>query len=104
MTGSLEAGEAAAAAAQKPGAERVTLDNMKARIKSEEYIHPADAAHMTIAVITLDNGYILVGKSAPADPTNFDAGLGQRFAYEDALRQMWPLEGYLLREKLYRAS
>ncbi len=67
----------------------------------EQYINPADAAHMTIAILTIENGYILVGKSAPADPANFDAAFGKQLAYEDALRQMWPLEGYLLRERLW---
>jgi hypothetical protein len=48
----------------------------------------------------LDNGFVLVGKSAPADPGNFNEELGRNFAKDDALRQMWPLEGYLLCEKL----
>lgn len=57
---------------------------------------------MTIAVVSLENGYILVGKSASADPDNFNAELGQKFAREDAMRQMWPLEGYALRERLHQ--
>ena len=35
-----------------------------------------------------------------ADAENFDKELGKKFAYEDALRQMWPLEAYLLRERM----
>lgn len=98
-TGSLEASDAAAAAVQKTD-NRVTLDSMKAKVASTEYIRPASARHMTIAVVSLSNGFQLIGKSAPADPANFDAALGEKFALEDAIRQMWPLEGYLLREKL----
>ena len=41
-----------------------------------------------------------MGKSAPADADNFDEALGEKFAREDAIRQMWVLEGYLLRERL----
>ncbi|ESY05256.1 hypothetical protein X752_25950 [Mesorhizobium sp. LNJC398B00] len=55
---------------------------------------------MTICVMTLTNGFTLVGKSAPADPANFNQALGEKFAREDCIRQMWPLEGYLLREEL----
>lgn len=100
-TPSLDQGEKQAAAVQKNGAPRVGLENMKERIVREQYINPADAAHMTIAILTIENGYILVGKSAPADPANFDAAFGKQLAYEDALRQMWPLEGYLLRERFW---
>jgi hypothetical protein len=46
------------------------------------------------------NGFAVVGKSAPADPSNYDEELGKRFAKEDCIRQLWQLEGYLLREKL----
>jgi hypothetical protein len=48
----------------------------------------------------MKNGFTLVGKSAPASPENFDREKGQRFAYEDAIKQLWPLEGYALRERL----
>lgn len=98
-TGSLEASDAAAAAVQKTD-NRVTLDSMKAKIATTEYLRPESAPHMTIAVLTTTNGFQLIGKSAPADPANYDAALGEKFSFEDALRQMWPLEGYLLREKL----
>jgi Phage protein (N4 Gp49/phage Sf6 gene 66) family len=55
---------------------------------------------LTSCVALTTNGVTLVGKSAPASPENFDAEYGERRAYEDALRQLWPLEGYLLREAL----
>ena len=83
---------------------RVDLDHLLARIVHEEIIHPAILPTMTICVLEIDNGFVLVGKSAPADPDNFDAALGAKFAKEDAIRQMWPLEAYLLREKLAYAK
>lgn len=79
---------------------RVTLASMRSKVKSEEYIHPIACPTMTIAAIEMQNGFVLVGKSAPADPNNFDKSLGKQFAMEDAMRQLWQLEGYLLREKL----
>jgi hypothetical protein len=79
---------------------RVSLDSMLAKIVTEEYLYPEAIPHMTICVLTVLNGYALVGKSAPADPQNFDAELGKRFAREDAVRQMWPLEAYALREHM----
>lgn len=97
---SLEQTDAASAAVQVTP-NRVTLESLKAKIVSEEYTNPPTVAHMTIAVLTTRNGFTLVGKSAPADPANFNPELGQRFAYEDALRQLWRLEGYLLCERLF---
>ena len=79
---------------------RVTLDSMVTRIVDIEYIHPESIPHMTIAVVSVNNGFVLVGKSTPADEQNFDEELGKKYAYEDALRQMWPLEAYLLRERM----
>jgi len=55
---------------------------------------------LTICVITLKNGFTLVGKSACASPENYDEHIGRQIAYEDARKQIWALEGYLLRSKL----
>ena len=96
---SLEAHDEAAENVQKT-ANRVTLESMNAKILGVEFINPTTIPHMTIAVVSLVNGFSLIGKSAPADPENYDRALGQKFAQEDAMRQMWLLEGYLLRERL----
>lgn len=55
---------------------------------------------LTICLLVTRNGFTLIGKNAPASPDNFDAELGRKLAYEDAVRQMWPLMGYALRERL----
>lgn len=105
---SLEQEDAKAAAVAV--APRVTLESMKAKIAAQ-YTFTADKALagcpimdecklLTICVLVLKNGFALIGKSAPASPANFNAELGAEIAYEDALRQIWPLEGYALREQL----
>jgi hypothetical protein len=96
---SLRTGDDQAKAVQKTE-NRVTLDSMLAKITHEEYIYPSTIKHMTICVLTVENGFALVGKSAPADPENMDHDLGRKFAKEDAIRQMWPLESYALRERM----
>lgn len=55
---------------------------------------------LSICILVLHNGFTVVGKSAPASPENFNAKLGHEFAYEDAIRQLWPLMGFALRDKL----
>lgn len=59
---------------------------------------------LTIVIVTLQNGFTVIGKSAPASAENFDAELGYKLAYEDAVRQVWPLMGYELRERLHRSE
>ena len=80
---------------------RVSLDSMLKKIKHVEYINVSILPHLTIAVVVMENGYAVVGKSAPADPENFDVEMGKKFAKEDAIRELWALEGYALREKLH---
>jgi hypothetical protein len=58
-------------------------------------------AILTICIIVLENGFTIIGKSAPAGADNFDADLGRKLAYDDAVKQVWPLMGYALRQKLH---
>jgi hypothetical protein len=90
--------QAAAAVQKTPN--RVSLDSIKAKIAEVEYHSPALCPHMTVAFVKLANGFIVIGESAPADPANFDADLGRQFAMENAIRKIWPLEGYALRERM----
>jgi hypothetical protein len=55
---------------------------------------------LSICILVLRNGYTVIGKSAPASVENFNADLGKQFAYEDAVRQCWPLFGFALRDQL----
>lgn len=91
---------------------RVSVKDLEANIVSENYFTAGQAARglnqphsealdlLTIYVGVTKNGFTIVGKSAPASPENFDEHKGQVFAKEDALRQLWPLMGYALRERL----
>lgn len=58
---------------------------------------------LSICILVMKNGFVVIGKSAPASPENFNAELGGKFAYEDAIRQLWPLMGFALRDKLSAA-
>ena len=89
--------DAAAAVATAP---RVTLEQMEADMASVEY-HVFHGI-LTLCIVKMKNGFYLVGESAPASPENFNAELGRKFAYENAVKQLWKLEGYALRERLAR--
>jgi hypothetical protein len=85
---------------------RVSLEDIEAEIACVHYVNAGDAVEdsgmdptsserrLTLAFLSLANGFCVVGKSAPMDPANFDTAKGQRFAYEDGVRQIWPLMAY----------
>lgn len=56
---------------------------------------------LSLCILVMKNGFTVVGKSAPASRENFDARLGAVFAYEDCIRQLWPLMGYALRDLIH---
>lgn len=79
---------------------RVPLNAIEEKIADVEYINPSSVPHFTLAIVRLKNGFVVTGESAPADPANFNEELGKKFARENAIRKIWPMEGYLLCEKL----
>lgn len=94
-------------------APRVTPADIDAAIVSEYYINAGDAtAHcanpddnesmslLTFCVLVLRNGFTVTGESACASPENFDAEIGRKIARQNAVQKIWPLEGYLLKERL----
>ena len=95
-TDTLKATEAESAA--NATAPRVTLEGMEAKIVATNYV--IHEGILTLCVLKMQNGFYVVGESAPASPDNFNAELGRKFAYENAIRQLWKLEGYSLRDRL----
>lgn len=78
---------------------RITPDDIKAKVKAEGYYVIPDTT-TTICSLTLENGFVVIGESSCAEPANFNEELGRKLAYARALEKVWPLEGYLLKEKL----
>src|SRR5688572_7498867 len=103
---------------------RVTLDELEASIKEERYVnlgHALDAEgrtldgtldtlyssaayRTTLCVLVLDNGIVVVGKSACIDDRLFDAQIGREIARRDAIAQVWPLLGMRLADKIFTAK
>lgn len=79
----------------------VTKILIESKIKNIEYLQKG--VH-TICYLTLENGFIVTGQSACADPKNYDQKIGEKIAYETAFREIWPLEGYLLRQSLFETD
>lgn len=49
-------------------------------------------------------GFTVTGRSACVDPANFDVEIGRKYCREDAIKQMWLLEGYLLQNQLHESG
>lgn len=95
-------------------APRVSLADIEAAISFRYDITGADAVRpddgvvitleplriLSICILVMRNGFTIIGKAAPASPENFNRELGIKLAYEDAVRQVWPLMGYSLRDRL----
>jgi hypothetical protein len=76
---------------------KLTVADIDKAIKNIHY-HHHDV--LTVCIVTLQNDYHVVGKSAPADRANFNKAYGQELALTDARRQIWALEGYVLRNTI----
>lgn len=82
-------------------APRVTEEHIDSLIEDVDYLYSGTT---TVCLITVRNGFRFIGTSTPADPTNYDKQVGERYAYENAFKQIWTHEGYLLREILFQAE
>lgn len=98
MEPTLSTEEAAAKRLQGPGV-TVTDDLIDSKIADVKYYNPEGT--LIIAVLTMLNGFTVVGHAACADPLKFDLEVGKRYAYNNARSQLWPLEGYLLKQSLW---
>ena len=102
-------------------AARVTPADIEENILNEYYFTAADGAIyanlgaiqpelialelnlLTFCVLVLRNGFTVTGESACASPENFDAEIGCKIARQNAEQKIWPLLGFLLKQKLSEA-
>lgn len=83
-------------------AERVTKEGIESRIVSTTFHRIGET--VTLAHVTLDNGYSVRGESACVNPENYNQQIGQRVAYDDAFKKLWPLFGFALAERNFQKS
>jgi hypothetical protein len=82
---------------------KVTIEQICGKIKDEVFMIMPDH-RTTLCQLTLENGYTVIGQSACVDIENFDASLGRHYAKQDAIDKVWPLEGYLLAERIHNGT
>jgi hypothetical protein len=76
----------------------VTEELLKSKIVGESYSRMG--LKTTVCVLTMANGFEVVGTSACIDPDNFNYELGKKYAFENAYNKLYELEGYLLQSQL----
>lgn len=77
-------------------APRITAAYMEERIAKREFWRWGPT--LTLCKLTLDNGYTSVGQSACVNEANYNQEIGERVAYDNAFKNLWPLFGFLLAE------
>ena len=84
-------------------APRLTPELIDKQILTEQYyVFPGTV--LTVCALTLQNGFNVVGESAPASPENFNEALGRKIAREKAREKIWALEGYVLKNRLAKET
>jgi hypothetical protein len=85
-------------------ARRITLDFIKSQIghfwfttgdrciaERSKILAHEPLTRLTLCFIVMKSGFIIIGKSAPLSAENFDPEKGRTFAWEDGIRQLWPM-------------
>lgn len=89
--------------ASAPTAPRLRPEDIDVAIIGETFT-VLPSGRVTICELTLRNGFTVRGESAVVSVENFNAEIGETVARENARSKVWELEGYLLRERLYRSN
>lgn len=84
-------------------APRLTPEHIDSRIESTVF-HVFHETSLTVCCMTLTNGFIVSGESACASPENYDKEIGQKIAFDNARDKIWMLEGYLLKQRLFKVE
>jgi hypothetical protein len=88
-------------------APRVSLASIHEKMKTIEYVEyeTRSGSILRWCVIELENGFSVTGRpSVSVSAENDDVEIGEKVAYDNALNEVWPLEGYLLKQKLHEQS
>jgi hypothetical protein len=80
------------------GAPRLSPEHIDKQIHSVEY--HVFSNKTTVCCMTLRNGFAVIGTAACVDPANFREQIGRDVSWTKAREQIWPLEGYLLQQRL----
>lgn len=79
---------------------KVTVEQIEGLINSAETLEHIFWGKELLVSYKLPSGFTVTGRAACVDPDNFNLDIGRDIARENALNQLWALEGYVLQLKL----
>lgn len=83
---------------------KVTKEDLEHLVARSDITYTNLAGTLTHCMVTLPCGFQVTGESACVDPANYNKKLGEEIALKKVINQLWPLEGYLLANDIYRAK
>lgn len=83
---------------------KVSKEDLEHLVARSDITYTNLAGTLTHCMVTLPCGFQVTGESACVDPANYNKELGEEIALKKVITQLWPLEGYLLANDLYRAK
>ena len=85
---------------------RVTQKLLDAEIDTNVPVqyHVFPGTPTTVCLVTLKNGFTVVGESTAVSLEKFDEAIGREVAFKDARMKLWPLLGFAIRERLNAES
>lgn len=81
----------------------VRYEDLDARIAEARY-HRVEGTAATVCTVILHSGFVVVGQSAALNPEAFDEEMGRELAYQDAVKKLWELEAYRVKENAHDAQ
>lgn len=75
-----------------------TLNEIELLIANEQFI--TLGIKTTVCLMTLKNGFEIIGTSACVNPKDYNIEIGKKYAREKAMDKLWELEGYSDQNKM----
>lgn len=82
---------------------KVTQEHIESLIVSETYT-VLPSGKVMICELILKNGFSVRGEAAVVSIVNFNFETGKTISRRNAVDKIWPLEGYLLQEKIFQGN
>lgn len=81
---------------------KLSPEDIEKAIVSEDYYKLG--VKTTVCLLTLRNGFEIIGTSSCVDPDNYDHDIGRGLAKQKAMDEVWYLEGYRLQQSIYEVN
>lgn len=79
---------------------QVKFEDLDAKVAVAEY-HRIGETTAIVCSLTLQSGFVVIGQAACLNPDVFDEQAGCELAYQDAMRKLWELEAYRVKENAF---